>query len=78
MIGEADVVVLEVVDTGKGIRAEVEKRLSTRFSPPRPGGTGPGLFDRLAVGRDNGGALQYQTRINRGSTFGIVLPRVDV
>jgi signal transduction histidine kinase len=23
----------------------------------------------------NGGALQYQTQVNHGSTFGIVLPR---
>ena len=25
----------------------------------------------------HGGALQYQTEVNRGTTFGIVLPRVE-
>jgi len=71
-----DVVILEVVDTGKGIPPEVEKRLFDPFFSTKESGTGLGLSIAARIVEKHGGALQYQTQINRGTTFGIVLPRV--
>jgi signal transduction histidine kinase len=75
--GEMEVVVLEVADTGKGIPPEVEKRLFDPFFTTKEKGTGLGLAIAARMVELNGGTLQYQTQLNRGSTFGIVLPRVN-
>jgi signal transduction histidine kinase len=69
------VVVLEVQDTGKGIPPEVEKRLFDPFFTTKESGTGLGLSIAARVVEMNGGTLRYQTQVNHGSTFGIVLPR---
>lgn len=74
--GEADVVVLEVADTGRGITPEVEKRLFDPFFTTKENGTGLGLSIAARIVEKQGGALQYQTRPNYGSTFGIILPEV--
>ena len=71
----AEVVVLEVTDTGKGIPPEVEKRLFDPFFTTKDTGTGLGLSIAARIVEKHGGALQYQTQPNRGTTFGIVLPR---
>ena len=73
--GPLDAVILEVVDTGKGIRPEVEKRLFDPFFTTKEAGTGLGLSIAARIIEKHGGALQYQTQVNRGTTFGIVLPR---
>jgi signal transduction histidine kinase len=71
---ETNVVVLEVADTGKGIPPEVEKRLFDPFFTTKSTGTGLGLSIAACLVEKHGGALQYQTQVNRGTTFGIVLP----
>ncbi len=71
-----EVVILEVADTGKGIPPEVEKRLFDPFFTTKESGTGLGLSIAARIVEKHGGVLQYQTRVNRGTTFGIVLPRV--
>jgi signal transduction histidine kinase len=71
----AEVVILEVADTGKGIPPEVEKRLFDPFFTTKDTGTGLGLAIAARIVEKHGGALQYQTRPNHGTTFGIVLPR---
>ncbi len=74
--GETDVVILEVADTGKGIRPEVEKRLFDPFFTTKPTGTGLGLSIAARIVEKHGGTLQYQTQVNHGTTFGIVLPKL--
>ncbi len=73
--GETDVVVLEVADTGQGIAPDVEKRLFDPFFTTKPEGTGLGLSIAACIIQKHGGALQYQTRVNHGTTFGVILPR---
>jgi signal transduction histidine kinase len=73
--GETDVVVLEVSDSGKGIPPEVEKRIFDPFFTTKDHGTGLGLSIAARIAQNNGGALQYHTRVNHGTTFGLVLPR---
>jgi len=75
--GEREVVVLEVADTGRGIPPEVERRLFDPFFTTKETGTGLGLSIAARIVEINGGALQYQTQLNHGSTFGIVLPRSE-
>ncbi|PWU08863.1 MAG: hypothetical protein C5B50_28720 [Verrucomicrobia bacterium] len=74
--GEREVVVLEVADTGRGISPEAQKRLFDPFFSTKEKGTGLGLAIASRIVELHGGALQYQTEVNRGSTFGIILPRV--
>jgi signal transduction histidine kinase len=71
-----EVVILEVADTGKGIPPQVEKRLFDPFFSTKDSGTGLGLSIAARIVEKHGGALQYQTQVNRGTTFGIVLPKV--
>ena len=74
--GEMPVVILEVADTGKGIPPEVEKRLFDPFFTTKENGTGLGLSIAARIVQKHGGELQYQTQVNHGTTFGIILPRV--
>lgn len=69
-----EVAVLEVADTGKGIPPEVEKRLFDPFFSTKEAGTGLGLSIAARIVDKHGGAMQYQTQVGRGTTFGIVLP----
>ena len=72
---ETEAVILEVSDTGKGIPPEVEKRLFDPFFSTKETGTGLGLPISARLIQKQGGALQYQTRLGHGTTFGVVLPR---
>jgi signal transduction histidine kinase len=72
-----NVVILEVSDTGKGIPPDVEKRLFDPFFTTKDTGTGLGLSIAARIIEKHGGALQYQTQVNRGTVFGIVLPWVE-
>src|SRR6185437_12372426 len=71
----AEVVILEVADTGAGIPPEVEKRLFDPFFSTKETGTGLGLSIAARIVEKNGGTLQYRTRPGHGTTFGVVLPR---
>jgi signal transduction histidine kinase len=73
---EINVVILEVADTGKGIPPEIEKRLFDPFFTTKDSGTGLGLSIASGIVQKHGGALQYQTQVHHGTTFGIVLPQV--
>jgi len=74
--GETDVVILEVSDTGHGIPSEVQKRLFDPFFTTKESGTGLGLPIAARIVENHGGALQYQTQVQKGTSFGIVLPQV--
>jgi signal transduction histidine kinase len=73
---ETNVVILEVIDSGKGILPEVQKRLFDPFFTTKDTGTGLGLSIAAGIIQKHGGALQYQTQVHHGTTFGIVLPQV--
>ncbi len=69
------VVILEVADTGRGISPEVQERLFDPFFSTKEGGTGLGLAIAARILQKHGGALEFQTQVNHGTTFGIVLPQ---
>jgi len=74
--GETEVVILEVSDTGRGIPADVQKRLFDPFFTTKENGTGLGLSIASRIVQKHGGALQFQTHVHHGTTFGIVLPKI--
>lgn len=74
---DTDVVILEVADTGKGMGPEVEKRLFDPFFTTKPSGTGLGLSIAARIIEKHGGTLQYQTQVNHGTTFGVILPKLS-
>jgi signal transduction histidine kinase len=69
--------VMEVIDNGKGIPSDVQKRLFDPFFTTKEGGTGLGLPIAARIVEKHGGELRYQTQLNRGTVFSIVLPRVS-
>jgi signal transduction histidine kinase len=69
--------ILSVTDTGKGITAEVQKRLFDPFFTTKEGGTGLGLAIAARLVEKHGGILRYKTEVNRGTTFEIVLPGTE-
>ncbi len=75
-LGDAEtaVVILEVADTGSGIPPAVQERLFDPFFTTKETGTGLGLSIAAGIVQKHGGAIQYQTEVNHGTTFGIILP----
>ncbi len=70
--------VIEVVDTGMGIRQEEIPRIFERFyrgdkSRSTPG-HGLGLSLALAIVRAHGGDIIVKSTVNKGSTFKVILP----
>ena len=72
--GTTTVGVIEVVDHGKGIPPEVEKRLFDPFFTTKENGTGLGLAIAARIVGKHGGQLRYQTQAGRGTTFAVALP----
>ena len=71
---EKNLVILEVADNGKGILPEVQQRLFDPFSTAKEAGTGLGLCIVAGIVQKHGGVIQYQTQVDHGTTFGILLP----
>ncbi len=71
------VAIVAVADTGKGIPPEVQKRLFDPFFTTKEGGTGLGLAIAARIVEQHGGLLRYETELNRGTTFEIVLPSLE-
>ncbi len=69
--------VFAVADTGQGMPPEVEARLFDPFFTTKDGGTGLGLAISARIVEKHGGLLRYETELNRGTTFEVVLPAVE-
>lgn len=68
------VVVIDIADTGPGIPVDVQKRLFDPFFTTKETGTGLGLCIAARIVEKHGGVIRYQTQMNQGTTFNIVLP----
>lgn len=69
--------VFSVADTGKGIPAEIEPRLFDPFFTTKESGTGLGLAISARIVEKHRGILRYETELDRGTTFEIVLPSLQ-
>lgn len=69
-----NVAILEVQDTGPGIPVEVQKRLFDPFFSTKKTGTGLGLSIATQIMERHGGALDFITKMGKGTTFRVILP----
>lgn len=66
--------VIEVVDTGRGIKPDELARLGTSFFTTRDGGTGLGVVLASTVVAQHGGTIHYDSAPGRGTTVTVRLP----
>ena len=78
-LGPGCYVALAVRDTGRGLSDLERRRLFEPFFTTKDvgEGTGLGLATVYAAVQQNGGAIRVESELGRGSTFQILLPRVD-
>ncbi|CAN7940114.1 unnamed protein product, partial [Ixodes pacificus] len=71
-------VVVEVADTGHGISKQVMKKIFDPFFSTKsaPYGTGLGLSTVYGIIKQTGGYMYVESKVNVGSRFIIMLPRV--
>jgi signal transduction histidine kinase len=67
---------LNVIDTGRGMTAEVATKVFRPFFSTRPGGTGLGLATTRKIVDAHGGTIAVQSEPGRGTKFTIRLPAV--
>src|SRR6266478_561672 len=65
---------IAIIDTGPGIKPEVAKRLFEQFFTTKPQGTGLGLYISRQIIEEHGGALQWSSAPEQGTTFTATLP----
>jgi len=70
-------VVLNVIDTGKGMKPEDLPRVFRPFFSTRPGGTGLGLPTTRRIVEAHGGTITVQSEVGKGTQFTIYLPPPD-
>ncbi|MFO0877822.1 MAG: aminotransferase class IV [Gemmataceae bacterium] len=71
---EADGLALSVIDTGKGMSAEVLARAFRPFYSTREGGTGLGLPTTKKIVEAHGGSLTAESAPGKGTRFTLRLP----
>ena len=74
---EIDVVAIEVEDTGSGIPDDIRSNLFDPFFSTKNGGTGLGLPIAKRIVTQHGGDIEFDTKLDKGTTFRIVLPVYD-
>jgi two-component system, NtrC family, sensor histidine kinase HydH len=67
-------IVLDVIDTGIGMPAEVRARIFDAFFSTRSGGSGLGLPTTRKIVEAHGGKIEVQSEPGKGSQFIISLP----
>ena len=71
---QGDEVILNLIDTGKGISADHLAKIFRPFFSTKPGGTGLGLPTTRKIIAAHGGAIRVQSDVGRGTQFSIHLP----
>ncbi len=69
-------VVLEVSDTGHGIPEGIQEKIFDPFFTTKEvgEGTGLGLSTVQVIVKNHGGSVRFRTGMEKGTTFGVVLP----
>ena len=71
---------LTVADNGTGMTADVRAHLFEPFFTTKPPGqgTGLGLYTVYRIIRQNGGHITADTELKKGTTFSLILPRIEL
>ncbi|MGR3970773.1 sensor histidine kinase [Shewanella sp. 1180_01] len=72
---EGDQLLLNVIDNGKGLDANMQQKVLEPFFTTKSQGTGLGLAVVQSVVRNHGGQLQLSCLPNKGCTVSLVFPR---
>ena len=73
-VRDNDDVVLNVIDTGKGMAPDVAAKVFRPFYSTRTGGSGLGLPTTRKIIEAHGGTIDLQSEVGRGTKFTIRLP----
>lgn len=65
---------LEIIDTGCGVSPENMEKLFTPFFTTKKTGTGLGLSVAYGIVQEHGGNIEFESKMNEGSTFSIRIP----
>jgi signal transduction histidine kinase len=65
---------LSVIDSGPGIKPEVQERIATPYFSTKPGGTGIGLHLARRIVQAHGGALEFHNHADGGTRVMLRLP----
>ncbi len=71
---QANAVLVEVIDNGKGVPQDIAKNIFEAFITGREDGLGLGLAICRSIIELHGGTLQYENNKNDGSCFSFLLP----
>ena len=67
-------VALSIIDTGKGMDAEVQAKIFQPFFSTKPGGSGLGLPTTRKIIESHHGTIDVQSEVGKGTKFTIRLP----
>jgi two-component system, NtrC family, sensor kinase len=71
---EKDTIVIQFIDTGYGIPADLIDTIFEPFVSTKENGTGLGLFISYGIIQNHRGSIEVKSKVNSGSTFTIRLP----
>jgi len=73
--GDKETVFIKVKDNGHGIPEDILSKIFDPFFTTKPSGTGLGLYLSYNVISGHGGKIEVKSKVGKGSTFTVVLPR---
>ncbi len=75
---DADRVVLDVIDGGRGIPEATRERMFEAFFSTSPGGSGLGLPTVRRIVEAHGGSITCESEVGQGTRFTVSLPPADL
>lgn len=72
---DADLLIIDVTDTGRGMTEEVRSRIFDAYYSTKKGGTGLGLAISRRIIQEHGGRIVVTSDEGKGSVFSIRIPR---